>query len=79
MSDTGHPKPVLSDNWSDGVGREVGGGFRRERTCVCLWLIHVHVWQNPSQYCKVIILQLYANIYQEWKRRVKWYIKEIMS
>ena len=34
MSDTGHPKPVLSDNWSDGVGREVGGGFRRERTYV---------------------------------------------
>ena len=21
-------------------------------------VIHVHVWQKPSQYCKVIILQL---------------------
>ena len=23
-----------------------------------VWLIHVDVWQKPSQYCKVIILQL---------------------
>ena len=23
-----------------------------------LWPIHVDVWQRPSQYCKVIILQL---------------------
>ena len=22
------------------------------------WLIHVHVWQKPTQYCKAIILQL---------------------
>ena len=22
------------------------------------WLIHVNVWQNPLQYCKVISLQL---------------------
>ena len=22
------------------------------------WLSHVNVWQKPSQYCKVIILQL---------------------
>jgi len=25
---------------------------------VYLWLIHVDEWQKPSQYCKVIILQL---------------------
>ena len=25
---------------------------------VYLWLIHVGVWQKPSQYCKVISLQL---------------------
>ena len=31
--------------------------FRREGTHVCLWLSHVDVWQRPSQYCKVIILQ----------------------
>ena len=42
----------------DGVGREVEGGFRREGTHLCLWLIHVDVWQRPSKYYKVIILQL---------------------
>ena len=41
-----------------GMGREVGGRFKREGTYVYLWLIHVDVWQKPSQYCKVIILQL---------------------
>ena len=49
-----HPraKPValLCDNlgrW-DGVGRR----FKRERTYVCLWLIHVDVWQKPIECCK---------------------------
>ena len=36
----------------------------REGTHVCLWPIHVDVWQKPSQYCKVIILLcMYINIY----------------
>ena len=30
----------------DGMGREVGGGFRMG-THVHLWQIHVNVWQNP--------------------------------
>ena len=29
-----------------------------EETYVYLWLIHVDVWQKPTQYCKAIILQL---------------------
>ena len=41
----------------DGMGREVGGGFRMG-THVNLSLIHVNVWQKPLQYCKVISLQL---------------------
>ena len=40
------------------MGREVGGRFKRERTYVCLWMIHVDVRQKPSQYGNVIILQL---------------------
>ena len=40
-----------------GMGREVAGRFKRDRTYVYLWLIHVDVWQKPPQYCKVIILQ----------------------
>ena len=34
-----------------GMGWAVGGGFKREGTYVYLWLIHVGVWQKPSQYC----------------------------
>ena len=37
---------------------EVGRRFKRERTYVYLWLIHVDVWQKPTQYCKAIIFQL---------------------
>ena len=41
----------------DGMGREEGGGSGWG-THVNPWLIHVNVWQNPLQYCKVISLQL---------------------
>ena len=37
---------------------EVGGRFKREGTYVYIWLIHVGMWQKPTQYCKAIILQL---------------------
>ena len=40
------------------MGWEVEGRFKREGPCVCLWLIHVDVWQKPTQYCKAIIHQL---------------------
>ena len=40
---------------------EVGGRFRREETCGYLWLIHVVVWQRPTQHCTAIILQLKIN------------------
>ena len=36
----------------------VGRRFKREGTYVYLWLIHVDIWQKPTQYYKVIILQL---------------------
>ena len=47
----------------DGMGREVGGWFRMGNTCTPMaCMIHVNVWQNPLQYCKVISLQLkYTN------------------
>ena len=61
LNDTGSSDLVLCDNlegW-DGVGGE--GRFEREGTYVYLWLIHVDVWQNPTQHCKVVILQLKIN------------------
>ena len=44
--------------WRDGVGREVGGGLISEGTHVCLWPIHVDVWQKPSQYCNYLPIKI---------------------
>ena len=40
---------------------EVGGRTERKGTYVYLWLIHVYVWQKPTQCCKAPILQLKIN------------------
>ena len=46
----GRPRGIgWSGRWDGGSGRG---------THVNPWLIHVNVWQNPLQYCKVISLQL---------------------
>ena len=41
-----------------------GGGWReaQEGICVYLWLIHVVLWQKPTQHYKAIILQLKINL-----------------
>ena len=52
---------MLCDNLEGWDGVRGGGRFKMERTCVYLWLIHVHVWQKPTQYCKATILQLKIN------------------
>ena len=43
------------------MGCEVGRRFKRKGTCLYLWLIHADVWQKPTQYHEVIILQLKIN------------------
>ena len=58
MNEAQHAEPVLWNN-PEGWGGEGGGrGFRMGGTHVILWQIHVDVWQKPSQFSKVIILQL---------------------
>ena len=54
-------EPKAGDSLEGWVGRKVYGGFRRKDSHVCLWPIHTGVWQRPSQYCKVIILQFKLN------------------
>ena len=46
--------------WEDteGSGGEAGGRGTGRGIHVNPWLTHVHVWQKPLQYCKVISLQL---------------------
>ena len=46
--------------------------FKREGTYVYLWLIHVDVWQKPTQFCKAIILQLKINL--KLKKREGFYV-----
>ena len=61
---------MLRDNLG-GRGGVRCGGVRREGTHVYLWLIHVDVWQKPTQYCKAIILQLKINKYKKVVCNVK--------
>ena len=53
--------PGLCDNQEGWSGVGGGKGVQEEGTYVYLWLIHVDVWQKPTQYCKAIILQLKVN------------------
>ena len=46
-----------------GMVWEVGGRFKREGTQVYIWLIHVDIWKRPTQYCKLIILQLKIDVF----------------
>ena len=57
VCDSGHPELVLCDDL-EGRGGEGGGGVQDDGTQVCLQPIHTDVWQKPSQYCKVVVLQL---------------------
>ena len=44
--------------WPRRAGWGEAGKLKREVMCVCLWRIHVVVWQKPTQYGEVIFLQL---------------------
>ena len=44
------------------MGWRVRARFKREGTYVYLWLLHIVVWQKPTQYCKAIILQLKIDV-----------------
>ena len=59
---------MLCDNLEglDGMGggREVQQGGDLCIPCVyTLWLIHVDVWQKPTQHCEAVILQLKINTF----------------
>ena len=58
MYEAGHSKLVHWDNPEGWDGEGGGWGFRDMVTHVCLWLLHVDIWQKPPHDCKVISLQL---------------------
>ena len=55
---------MLSDNLDLlGMGKEVGGRFKKEGTYVYQWLIHVDIWQKPAQYYTAnIINKIFLNV-----------------
>ena len=55
---------VLADNL-EGSGWEMEGRLKREGTYVYLWLIHVDVWQKPTQYCN------YPSIKNKFRKRLE--------
>ena len=57
MYEAGHPRLMLWDN-SEGWGGEGGERGSGWGDTVYPWLIHVDVWQKPSQYYKAIVLRL---------------------
>ena len=65
-------------------GREVGVGIRIWGTHICLWPIHVDVWQKQSQYCNYppIKINLLTNLSFEVKSywlNLKWAIGSLYS
>ena len=54
---SGNSKRGSVSTWVGGMGKEMGGRFKREEIYVYLWLIHVEVRQKRTKFCKAIILQ----------------------
>ena len=71
-----------TQSWCTGKTQTMGWWGRRERglgwgTHVNPWLIHVNVWQNPLQYCKVISLQLIKINEKKshgWSHQLQWFL-----
>ena len=57
LSGSGNSNRGFVSTQRGGLGREVGGRFKREGTYVYLWLIHVEFWQKTTKFCKPIIRQ----------------------
>ena len=58
MHETGQPKKVLWDNPEGQGGQGDGRGVHDGGDSCIPMPIHVDVWQKPSQYCKLVIVQL---------------------
>ena len=55
--------PCLFNLYAEYIMRNAGldesqAGIKIAGRYTYLWLIHVDVWQKPTQFCKAIILQL---------------------
>ena len=55
LFEAGNPNLVLCDNLEGWCGEGGGWEVQEGGTYIYLWLIHVDVWQKPSEYCEVFI------------------------
>ena len=55
----------LCDNLEGWDGEEGGKEVQGGGSYVFLWLIHVDVWQKPTQHCKAVIFQLKINKFKK--------------
>ena len=58
LYDSGNSNSGSATIQRGGMGRQMGGIFKREGTYVYLWLIHIDIWQKTAKFYKAIILQL---------------------
>ena len=58
LCDSGNSNRGSVTTQKGGFGKEMGERFKSEETYVCLWLVHVGVWQKTTKFPKAIILQL---------------------
>ena len=52
------PKSMLWDNLEGWGGDGGWRGFQDGGAHLYLWLIHVDIWKKPTQYCRLLFLQL---------------------
>ena len=74
LYDTGSSAGALDnlEGW-DGMGS--GGRLKRKGTHVYLWLIHVDVWQKPTQHCKAILFHSKFLDHYAVQLKITWYCK----
>ena len=65
LCNAGSSNLVLCDNLAGWDGMVSGRRSQRLGAYVCLWLVHIDVWQKPTQYCKAIILHLKINKFKK--------------
>ena len=61
LYDSGNLNWGFSTIQRDEMYWEVGERFKKEGARLYLRLMHVDVWQKPTQYCKTVTLQLKVN------------------
>ena len=58
--------------YKGGMGREMGGRFKRKRIYVYQWLIHDEIWQKTTNFCKAIQFSSVQSLSRVWLFATPW-------